>query len=323
MRKRKDIPAGRKYIEGGGIKALPHNLKVDFLKNKAVYFLLIPIIVWYLIFCYAPMGGIVIAFENFIPRRGIFGSEWVGWQNFKMFFESPYFWRILKNTVVLSAVDAIFTFPAPIIFALLVNEVRSKHFKKTIQTVSYMPHFISVVVICGIVTDFFEANGALSYIYGSAIGNPSISMIGDPKYFRLIYVLMNLWQGMGYGSIIYLSSLSGVDQQLYEAAAIDGASRWKQTLHITLPGISPTIIMMLIMKMSSILAVATDKILLLYSSSTYETADVLGTYIYRMGILGNSYGVTTAVGLLNSVIGMILLLASNSISKKITEQSLF
>ncbi len=313
----------RKYIEHGGIKAIPHNVKVDFLKNKFVYIMLIPIVIWYIIFCYAPMGGLLIAFENYVPRKGILGSEWVGLNNFKMFFDSPYFWRLLQNTIALSLLETIFTFPAPIIFALLINEVKNKSFKKTVQTVSYMPYFISAVVLCSIVTDFFEANGSIAHLYGSIIHNPSLNMIGDPKYFRFIYIIMNLWQGVGYGSIIYLSSLSGVSPELYEAAALDGANRWKQTLHITLPGIAPTIIMMLILKMSTLLAVSTDKILLLYSPATYETADVIGTYVYRMGIVGNSYGLTSAIGLFNSVIGTLLLIITNNLSKKFTETSIF
>lgn len=313
----------RKYIEHGGIKAIPHNVKVDFLKNKFVYIMLIPIVIWYIIFCYAPMGGLLIAFENYVPRKGILGSQWVGLNNFKMFFESPYFWRLLQNTVILSLLETIFTFPAPIIFALLINEVKNKGFKKTVQTVSYMPYFISAVVLCSIVTDFFEANGSIAHLYGSIIHNPSLNMIGDSKYFRFIYIIMNLWQGVGYGSIIYLSSLSGVSPELYEAAALDGANRWKQTLHITLPGIAPTIIMMLILKMSTLLAVSTDKILLLYSPATYETADVIGTYVYRMGIMGNSYGLTSAIGLFNSVIGTLLLIITNNLSKKFTETSIF
>lgn len=312
-----------KYIDHGGFKGFLHNIVADVLNNKFVYICLIPIVAYFVIFHYLPMFGLVIAFEDFKPRLGVFGSTWVGWQNFQTFFSSIYFGRLMRNTIVLSLLDLVFCFPAPIIFALLLNEVRNTIFKRTTQTISYLPYFISVVIVCGIFKDFTQSGGPIATAIGTIIGNPNISLISDPMWSRSVYVIMNLWQGFGYGSIIYISTLSGTDMELYEAAALDGAGRWKQTLYITLPSIKNMILLSLILKVGSILAVATDKILLLYSPSTYETLDVLGTYIYRVGITGGQYGLTAAVGLFNSVLGLLLLVVANTISKKVAKFSLF
>lgn len=311
------------YIENGGIKALPHNLALDFRRNKILYFLLIPIIVWYIIFCYVPMGGIVMAFQNYKPALGLSGSKWVGFDNFTKFFTGPFFIRLLRNTAALGILDLVVNFPAPIIFALLLNEVKNMKFKKTVQTISYMPYFISMVVICGLIVDFTKSGGVISNFVASITGGESQNLLGNPNYFRPIFVLSGTWQGVGYGSIIYIAALSSVDQELYEAAVVDGANRWKQTIHITIPSILPTIIILLIMRMGSILQVSSDKVLLLYSPATYEKADVISTYVYRVGIQETNYGFSTAVGLFNSIIGTAFLLTTNAISKKYTETSLF
>lgn len=316
------VPANR-YIESARPGALLHNLRADFLRNKLAYLLFIPIAAYFILFHYAPMGGVLIAFENFNPRLGVLHSQWVGLQNFKAFFDSIYFKQLFLNTITLSLLDLIFCFPAPIIFALLLNEIRQAKFKKVVQTISYMPYFLSVVVVCGIFTDFCQGGGIFSVLVEKLTGQSNVSLIGNPDTFRVVYIMLNLWQGFGYGSIIYLSTLAGVDTQLYEAAALDGANRWKQTIHVTLPALKSMIIFSLLMRISTILAVSTDKILLLYSPATYKTADVLGTYIYRLGIVGGQYGLTAAVGLLNSVIGFILLIVSNKLSKKYSEFSLF
>lgn len=311
------------YIENGGLRALPHNLALDFKRNRVIYFLCVPIIVWYLVFCYAPMGGILMAFQRYTPAKGIFGSKWIGFENFITFFTGPFFVRVLRNTAVLGILDLLCGFPAPILFALLLNEVKSKQFKRTVQTVSYMPYFISMVVICGLIKDFTESGGVISTFLASITGTESQNLLGNPAYFRPVFIISNIWQGMGYGSIIYIAALSGVDQELYEAAVVDGANRWKQTLHITIPSILPTIIIMLIMRMGSLLQVSSDKVLLLYTPATYETADVISTYVYRVGLQEYNYGYSTAVGLFNSVIGTCFLLVTNAISKKYTETSLF
>ncbi|MBP5304706.1 MAG: sugar ABC transporter permease [Lachnospiraceae bacterium] len=311
------------YIEHGGIKAVPHNLALDFKRNKVIYFLCIPIIVWYIIFHYIPMAGIVMAFEKFKPALGIFRSKWIGFGNFVEFFKGPYFLRLLRNTAALGILDIIFGFPAPIIFALLLNEVKNIKFKKVTQTISYMPYFISMVVVAGIIIDFTKSGGVISNIVASLRGTTPENLLGNVNYFRPIFILSGIWQGVGYGSIIYIAALSSVDQELYEAAVMDGANRWKQTIHITIPSILPTIIMLLIMRMGSILAVASDKVLLLYSPGIYEKADVISTYVYRIGLEQANYGLASAVGLFNSIVGTVFLLTTNAISKKLTETSLF
>lgn len=313
----------KRYIENGGIKALPHNVLTDFQRNKVIYFMCIPIVLWYIIFCYWPMGGLLMSFQRFNVAKGIWGSPWVGFDNFIQFFTGPYFGRLIRNTVAIGLLDLILGFPAPIIFALLLNEVNKKYFKKTVQTISYMPYFISMVVICGIIKDFTQGGGAISNVVAALTHTQATNLLGEAKYFWGIYTVSGIWQGFGYGSIIYIAALSSIDQQLYEAAVMDGASRWKQTLHITLPGLAPTITILLIMRMGSLFAVGSDKILLLYSPATYQTADVINTYVYRVGLVQMNYGFSTAVGLFNSLVGTVFLLSTNAISKKYSETSLF
>lgn len=311
------------YIEKGGLRALPHNIATDFKKNKTIYFLSIPIVLWYLIFCYWPMEGLVMAFQRYNIAKGIMGSPFVGFDNFIKFFSGPYFGRIMRNTTAIGLLDLVLGFPAPIIFALLLNEVRNKYFKKTVQTISYMPYFISMVVIAGLIKDFTQSGGVISDIIASLTNSSAVNLLGEAKYFWWIYVLSGIWQGFGYGSIIYMASLSSIDQQLYEAAVMDGANRWKQTLHITLPGLAPTITIILIMRMGSLFAVGSDKILLLYSPAIYETADVINTFVYRVGLVEMNYGFSTAVGLFNSLVGTTFLLITNAICRKYSETSLF
>ncbi len=297
-------------------------IKRDFQMNWQIYLLAIPILVYFIIFNYLPMGGIIMAFESFQPKLGYFNSPWVGLDNFKDFFGSYYFTRLLKNTFLISSLSLVFSFPMPIIFALLLNEVKNRYFKKVIQTISYLPHFISMVVICGLIVDFCDSDGIITSIV-VALGGEQRNLLGDPSLFRTIYIASGVWQGVGYGSIIYLAALSSVDQELYEAAVIDGAGRWKQTWHITLPGIAPTIIIMLIMNMGRIFSVGFEKIILLYSPMTYETADVISSFTYRKGLLEANYGYSTAVGLFNSVINFTMLMIANAISRKFSETSLF
>lgn len=288
-----------------------------------MYILCIPIVAWYIIFCYVPMTGILMGFQNFSLTKGIFGSEWVGLKHFRDFFSSPYASRAIFNTLALSFLDLLFNFPAPIIFALLLNEVVHKLFKRVTQTLSYMPYFISMVVMCGIIVDFTKSGGVISQLVASITGTDVQNLLGNASYFRSIYTVSNVWQGIGFGSIIYVAALSSVDQELYEAARIDGANRWKQTLHITLPGIASTIIIMLILKMGSMLSVGSEKILLLYNPATYSTADVISTLVYRKSFEEYNYGFSTAVGLFNSVVNTSLLLLTNWISRKFSETSLF
>lgn len=302
---------------------LLRNISLDFRRNKVIYFLCVPIVAWYIIFHYIPMGGIVISFQDYTPALGLTGSPWIGLDNFTRFFGGEYAFRLIRNTFMLSLLDLIFNFPAPILFALLLNEIHSRAFRRTIQTISYMPYFVSMVVMCGIIVDFTQSGGLISEAVALITGGRAQNLLGNKDYFRTIYTVSSIWQGLGYGNIIYLAALSGVNQDLYEAARIDGAGRWKQTIHVTLPSISSTIVIMFIMKMGTMLSVGSEKVLLLYSPATYETADVISTYVYRNGFETYDYGFSTAVGLFNSVVNTVFLVSANFLCKKYTETSLF
>lgn len=297
-------------------------IKKDFLRNWKLYLMVIPAIVCLILFAYMPMGGLLMAFENYKPKTGILGSQWVGLKHFKDFFTSFYFPRTMKNTLWISFLQLAIEFPATIIFALLLNEIVNTKFKRTIQTVSYMPNFISMVVISGIIIDFCSSRGAITSLVSMFTGSNQ-NLLSMPQYWRPIYIISDLWQGIGFGSIIYIAALAGVDKSLYEAAEIDGAGRWKQTWHVTLPGIAPTIIIMLILKIGTMMGVGYEKTILLYNPQIYETADIISSYVYRKGLEEFNYGYSTAVSLFNSVINFILLVISNKLSKKYTETSLF
>ena len=294
----------------------------DVKRNKGLYIILIQVLLYFAIFAYLPMFGLVMAFENYTPKGGFLGSQFVGFKHFADFFGSVYFGRLIRNTLLISILNLVVGFPAPIIFALLLNEVSNKFFKKTVQTVSYLPYFISLVIVCGLVADFTASDGPITELI-VALGGKRMNYLGQPEYFRSIYVLSDLWQGIGFSSIIYLAALAGIDQELYEAAQIDGAGHISRLIHITLPGISSTIITLLILRMGTMFAVGYEKIILLYSNNTFETADVISSYVYRKGLLEQNYSYSAAVGLFNSVINTALLIISNKISKKYSETSLF
>jgi len=300
------------------LKALKRDMQMHFWK----YVLIIPILIYLALFCYKPMYGLVIAFKNYKPARGIWGSKWVGFTWFETFFKDPYFFRLLRNTFRLSAYSIIFGFPAPIILALLLNEVTNTKFKRTVQTITYMPYFISLVVACSIIKIYCQADGLFSQI-GQFFGAEAQNLLIDPNKFTPIYVISGIWQNIGWNSIIYLAALSGIDQEQYEAARIDGANRFQQVLHITIPGILPTIMILFIMRMGSILNVGYEKILLLYTDATFETADVFSTYTYRMGLQNQKYSLSTAVGLFNTMVNIVFLLFTNWLSNKTTESGLF
>lgn len=291
-------------------------------RYKYLYILTIPILLYFILFKYLPMFGLVTAFKDYSFGKGILGSEWVGLKYFIEYFSSEYFIRTLRNTLILSCMDIVIGFPVPIIFALLLNEIRRDKFKRVAQTASYLPHFISMVVICGMITDFFSTDGLITKLI-TLLGGQNMNYIGDSRYFRAIFVGTGIWQGFGWGSIIYLAALTGVDSELYEAAAIDGAGRWKQLLYVTLPSIANTIIVMLILRLGQVLSVGYEKIILLYSTPTYEVADVISSYTYRSGILGGRYGYSAAVGMFQSVVNVIILFSANILSKKYSETSLF
>ena len=287
-------------------------------RDRFLAFLIAPVVLYYIIFCYIPMVGALIAFENYMPGKGIFGSEWVGLANFIEFFNGVYFWRLLRNTLLISVFNLLWSFPIPIIFALMLNEFNNVILKKTIQTISYMPHFISLVVTCGMVINFLSPSSGILNIIIKKLGGKAVNFLGYPQYFRTIYIASGIWQEFGWGSIIYFAALAGIDQEMYEAARIDGAGRFKQMLYITIPSISNTMIILLILNVGNIMSVGFEKITLLYSASTYETADVISTYVYRMGLQSLRYSFSSAVGLFNSVINVILLVTSNAISRKVT-----
>ena len=300
------------------LKALKRDMQLHFWK----YVLILPILVYLALFCYKPMYGLVIAFKNYKPARGIWGSKWVGFTWFETFFKDPYFFRLLRNTFRLSAYSILFGFPAPIILALLLNEVSNNKFKRTVQTITYMPYFISLVVACSIIKIYCQADGLFSQI-GQFFGAPAQNLLIDPAKFTPIYVISGIWQNIGWNSIIYLAALSGIDQEQYEAARIDGANRFQQVLHVTIPGILPTIMILFIMRMGSILNVGYEKILLLYTDATFETADVFSTYTYRLGFQSQQYSLSTAVGLFNTLVNICFLMLTNWFSRKTTESGLF
>lgn len=295
----------------------------EMKKNRSLYLLFLPVAVFFIIFSYGPMVGLLMAFQNYKPQLGFFKSPFVGLRHFKDFFQSYYFLRLLKNTFLISFLDLLIGFPLPIIFALLLNEVQGKLFKKSVQTISYMPYFVSMVVVCSLVNQFCAQSGAITQLWAWITQSEPTSLIARPEFFRAIFVGSNLWQNLGYSSIIYIAALAGVDQELYEAATIDGANRWKQTLHVTLPGISSTIIIMLILRCGQLLNVGYEKIILLYGPGTYETADVINSFVYRKGLQEFNYGYSAAVGLFNSVVSFVLLMLVNKISSKVSDTSLF
>lgn len=284
--------------------------------------MMIPVIAYYVIFHYGPMYGAIIAFKDFTPVKGILGSDWVGLKHFEEFFGSYYFLRVLKNTVLISLYTLIFEFPAPIILALLINEVRRRYFKRVVQTITYMPYFISLVVICGIITEFTNADGLINRLF-MLFGYDGQAMLQKPELFRPIYVLSEIWQRIGWESIIYIAALMSIDLEQYEAARIDGASRLKQMFYITLPGLVPVITIMFILRIGNLLNVGFEKIILLYNPITYETADVISTFVYRKGLLEFGWSYSSAVGLFNSVINLALLISANYISRKVNENSLW
>ncbi|MDF2937470.1 MAG: sugar transporter permease [Paenibacillaceae bacterium] len=294
----------------------------DFALNKYLYIMMIPVVAYYLVFHYAPMYGALIAFKDYSPMKGIVGSDWVGFRHFADFFNSYYFWRILTNTITISQYSLIFEFPTPIILALLINEVRHKTFKRVAQTITYMPYFISLVVICGIITDFTNADGVINRIF-VWMGYDGQAMLQRPELFRSIYILSEIWQRIGWESIIYIAALMSIDQEQYEAARMDGASRVKQIVHITLPGIMPTIAIMMILRMGNLLNVGFEKIILLYNPITYDTADVISSFVYRKGLLEFGWSYSSAVGLFNSVINLILLVTANYVSRRLNNSSLW
>ena len=286
-------------------------------RDRQLVFMLIPVVIFFAVFSYYPLYGILIAFKDYSISKGILGSPWAGLRYFRQFFLSPYFGRLLRNTVLISVYSLLWGFPVPILFALLLNEFKDGKFKRLIQTVSYLPHFISLVVICGILIDIFSPQGGVVNALLYSLTGKRINFFGEPEWFRTMYVGSGVWQEFGWNSIIYLAAITGINPDLYEAARIDGAGRLRQIWHVTLPGIKPTILTLLILNLGNIMSVGYEKIILLYSPTTYETADVISTYVYRTGLLSQQYSYAGAVGLFNSVINIAILVLCNFVGKKL------
>ncbi len=308
---------------GRQTESLPVRLLKDMRKNWILYVMILPVVVYYIIFAYAPIYGIQLAFKDYIVKKGIWGSPWIGMENFTRFFSSYNFGLLLKNTRGISVYSILVGFPIPIIFALMLNYLKNKYLKKTVQMVSYAPYFISTVVMCGMITIFLNPDTGIFNTIRGFFGMESVDFLGKPELFKSIYVWTGVWQGMGWSSIIYISALSGVDYQLHEAAIVDGANKLQRILHVDLPSIKPTIVMLLILQMGSLMSVGFEKVFLLQNTLNKQAASVISTYVYEVGLINSDYGYSTAIGLFNSVINMILIVAANQICKKFTEESLF
>lgn len=299
-------------------------MKVKFNRDqKMLYLILLPFIIWYAVFMFKPMYGMVIAFKDYSLFRGISGSEWVGLKNFKDFLTSPEFYVTLKNTLMLNVYSLLLEFPFAILLALMLNEVKNKYFKTIVQTALFIPYFIAIVVATGITVNILSPSTGVVNVFLEKLGFERVYFLAKPEFFRGIFTGLNMWKTAGFNAVIYLAALTAVDEQLYEAAKIDGANKFQQLRHITIPAIIPTIVVMLVLKVGSMLNVAFETVLLLYQPATYETADVISTYVYRTGMLMQDFGLATAVGLFNAVVGFILVYSANRWSKKVTQSSLW
>jgi putative aldouronate transport system permease protein len=313
--KQRQMPYARKKIH-------LNKIGTKIWADRYMYLMILPVVIYYIVFKYWPMAWLRIAFYDFKILKGIAGSKFIGFENFRTFLNNPNFLQIIWNTLYLNILSLIFVFTAPIIFALLINELSVGRFKRTIQTISYLPHFLSTVVVVSMITTFLSPSiGSLNAIL-KKLGFDTIYFLGNSKYFRTIMLISGIWQGMGWNSIVYLSALAGINVELYESAIIDGANRFQQVLHVTLPGIANTIIIMLILQIGNLLTVGFEKVYLLQNAQNMKVSEVLSTYVYKMGLVRTNYSLGTAVGLFNSVISLILVLLANKLSKKYSEISL-
>ncbi len=295
---------------------------LGFLRQWQLWVMLLPGIIFYAIYRYGPMFGLMVAFKDYSPFLGVFKSPWVGFKHFERLFTNPQFWSLFRNTLILGVLSLLITFPSSIIFALVLNEVQQPKIKKTYQTLSYLPTFLSIVIVCSIFTSLFSVGGFINDII-QAFGGERINFMIDPKYYRLVYIASETWAGLGSGAIIYLAALSGVDQTLYEAAELDGCSRIKKIWYITLPSILPTVMTMLLLRIGNIIRIGPDRTILLYQPSTYSVADIFGSFVYRVGIVDRGYSYASAVGIFESVLAALILVTANKISKKTTGEGIF
>lgn len=293
-----------------------------YIKNNIwLYVMMLPGVIALILFTYIPMYGIIIAFQDFNVFDGYFGSEWVGLQHFKTLFSDPYFFRLIRNTFLLGTTSFLLTFPAPIILAIIINECRLSRFKRVVQSLSYLPHFIPMVVMVGIMFELFGTYGIVNHVL-SFFGIDSISFFSQPEWFYPLYIGSAIWKGIGWGSIIYIGVLTSIDTSLYEAAEVDGANRWHKIIYITLPALKSTIVTLFILDIGGVMKVGFEKVFLMYSPATYEVADVLSTYVYRQGIVNANFSYSAAVDLFNNVIAIILVLVVNWFSKKLGEEGI-
>lgn len=319
------IPTQRKLQKGmnQAERKRKHPFIRSLKKHWELYLLVLPPVLYLLIFKYIPMGGVQIAFKNYSVVQGIWGSPWVGLKHFEAFFNSPNFWLLIKNTIGISFYSLIAGFPIPILLALALNEIRTGYFKKTVQMVTYAPHFISTVVMVSIIILMLSPHvGVVDRVF-DFFGLPMTNFLGIPEYFKSIYVWSGVWQGMGYSSIIYIAALAGVDPSLYEAARMDGASRIKKILHIDIPSLIPVVVIMLILSLGSIMGVGFEKIFLMQNPLNTSASEVISTYVYKVGLIGANFSFSSAVGLFNSIINLILLVVVNGVSRKISKNSLW
>ncbi|WP_193105606.1 sugar ABC transporter permease [Brachybacterium sp. FME24] len=304
------------------LKRRPGGWKRALKRDWPLYSLAVLPLIFLAIFRYLPMLGNAIAFRRFRPGGNIFGDEWVGTLYVEMFINDPAFWNVFANTVIIGGMTLVVCFPLPIILALMLNEVRRRHFKKIVQSISYLPHFLSVVIVVGMVYQLLSLEGTVNQI-STAFGGDAVSFLQKAEWFRLIYVASEAWQTVGWGTILYLAALTAVDDALYEASRIDGANRWQQTWHVTLPGIRPTMVTLLILNIGNFLNVGFEKVLLLYNPMTYATGDVISTYLYRVGLVSNNLSYAAAIGLFQAIIGFAMVMSANFISRRLVGTSLW
>lgn len=292
-------------------------------RDKYLLLMFSPIFIYYLVIMYFPMPGVIMAFKNFTPGKGIFSGDWVGLKWFIQFYDSIYFWRLLRNTFLLAFLPLLFGFPIPILFAICIVEIKNRAFKRFAQTITYLPHFISTVVIAGMLINFLSPTDGIVNILLGKVGLGPINFMMEPGWFRTIFTSSDIWQSFGFSSIIYIAAIMSIDPEMYDSGKIDGVNKFQELWHLTLPSIKPTIIILLLLSLGGIMSVGFEKVYLLYNAATYETGDVLSTYVYRMGIIGQNYSFATAIGVFNSIITFILVFAANQLTRRATNMSLW
>ncbi|CAN7209025.1 ABC transporter permease subunit [Paenibacillus sp. LjRoot153] len=292
-------------------------------RDKLLLLMFLPVFLYYFIFCYLPMPGVLIAFKNFTPGHGVFGGDWVGLRWLDQFVHSRYFWRLLRNTFLLAFYPLVIGFSIPILFAICVVEIKNGLFKRFAQTVTYLPHFISTVVIAGMIINFLSPTDGIVNTFLASMGMAKINFMMTPEWFRSIFTVSGIWQSFGFSSIIYIAAIMGIDQEMYDSGKIDGVNKFQEVWHLTLPSLKPTIVILFLLSIGGIMSVNFEKVYLLYNGATYETADVISTYVYRQGIESQNFGFATAVGLFNSIISFILVYAANQASRRVNDMSLW